>query len=152
MIKGVAIKKIISHRDKRGFFREIFKVNDKFTKKKFKQISHSMIKKNVIKGWHLHKKQHQWNYLIKGEIKVYLYDTRVKSKTFKKHQLIKINSEKKKIIYFFPPGIAHGYIALSSENHMLYGTSGTYSPSEEKKIPLMNKTIPNFFKLKDKKK
>jgi len=49
-IKGVFLKKIISNDDDRGFFREIFKDNVSITKKKFKQISHSYIKKNIIKG------------------------------------------------------------------------------------------------------
>tara|TARA_B100000787_G_C16198899_1_gene303134 strand:+ start:55 stop:507 length:453 start_codon:yes stop_codon:yes gene_type:complete len=150
MIKGVTINKIISHEDKRGFFREILKVNKSSKEIDFKQISHSFIRKNIIKGWHLHRKQSQWNYLLKGKIRVYLYDTRVKSKTFKKYEMLNINSEKDKMIYFFPPGIAHGYITLSNENQMIYATSGIYDPSEEYKISLKDKLIPNFFKLKNK--
>ena len=146
-IKGVFLKKIISNNDNRGFFREIFKDEISFTTKKFKQISHSYIKKNVIKGWHLHRKQSQWNYLLKGRIRVYLYDTRIKSQTFKKHDVININSKEDMMIYFFPPGIAHGYVALSTENHMIYATSNMYDASEEYKIPLNNKLIPNFFKI-----
>tara|TARA_B100000795_G_C22805421_1_gene444521 strand:+ start:6521 stop:6979 length:459 start_codon:yes stop_codon:yes gene_type:complete len=146
-IKGVFLKKIISNDDDRGFFREIFKDNVSITKKKFKQISHSYIKKNIIKGWHLHKKQSQWNYLLKGKIKVYLYDTRIKSKTFKKHEVINIDSKENMIIYFFPPGVAHGYVTLSNENHMIYATTNIYNVSEEYKIPLNSKLIPNFFKL-----
>ena len=146
-IKGVFLKKIISNDDDRGFFREIFKDNVSIKKKKFKQISHSYIKKNIIKGWHLHKKQSQWNYLLKGKIKVYLYDTRIKSKTFKKHEVINIDSKENMIIYFFPPGVAHGYVTLSNENHMIYATTNIYNVSEEYKIPLNSKLIPNFFKL-----
>ena len=72
MIKDVIIKKIISNDDKRGFFREIMKVTDTYTNVKFKQISHSRIHKSIKKGWHAHKKQHQWNYLLKGKIEVIL--------------------------------------------------------------------------------
>ena len=143
-INGVFYKKINSNIDNRGFFREVFKENI-FIKKKFKQISHSYIKKNVIKGWHIHRKQSQWNYLLKGKIRLYLYDMRLRSKTFKKYDVIDINSKKDNIVYFFPPGIAHGYIALSTENHMLYATSGVYNPKEEYKINLKNDVIPDFF-------
>lgn len=146
MIKDVIIKKIISHNDKRGFFREIFKTKKKSKNIILKQISHSFIKKNVIKAWHLHRKQSQWNYLLKGKIKVYLYDTRLKSKTFKKYSELNIDTKKDVIMYFFPAGVAHGYITLSQENHMIYGTSGTYDPGEEYKINLSNELIPNFFK------
>ena len=38
MIKGVIKKKIISYNDKRGFFREIMKNDNKYTKVKFVQI------------------------------------------------------------------------------------------------------------------
>ena len=49
IFKGIVIKSIKSHKDKRGFFIEIFKLSDKYTNKKFKQISHSKIKKGVLK-------------------------------------------------------------------------------------------------------
>ena len=84
MIQDVIIKNIHSNNDSRGFFREIMKVTDKYTNIKFKQISHSKIHKSIKKGWHVHKKQYQWNYLLKGKIQVYLLDLRKKSKTFNK--------------------------------------------------------------------
>ena len=84
MIKGVVIKNIKSNNDKRGFFREIMKETDKYTSVKFKQISHSKINKFVKKGWHFHKKQYQWNYLLRGKIEVYLLDLRKRSKTYNK--------------------------------------------------------------------
>ena len=143
-IHGVFYKKIKSNIDNRGFFREIFKDNI-LIKKKLRQISHSFIKKKVIKAWHIHKKQSQWNYLLKGKIKLYLYDTRLSSKTFKKYTTLIIDSKKDSIMYFFPAGVAHGYITLSNENHMIYGTSGIYNPEEECKMSLKNDLIPNFF-------
>lgn len=145
MIKGVVIIKIKSHNDKRGFFREIFKTKKNSKKINFKQISHSYIKKRIIKAWHIHKKQSQWNYLLKGKIKLYLYDTRLSSKTFKKYISLSIDSKKNSIMYYFPAGVAHGYQTLSNENHMIYGTSGIYNPEEEYKMSLKNDLIPNFF-------
>ena len=137
MIKDIIIRKIISHDDKRGFFREIMKVTDTYTNVKFKQISHSRVHKSIKKGWHVHKKQHQWNYLLKGKIEVYLLDLRKKSKTYKKQNKF-IVTEKNPMIYFFPPYIAHGYVALEKDNHIIYGTSGVYSKSEEYKLPFIN--------------
>lgn len=137
MIKGVIIKNIISKNDNRGFFREIMKVTDTYTNVKFKQISHSKIHKSIRKGWHIHKKQYQWNYLLKGKIAVYLLDLRKRSKTFNKQYKF-IVSDKKPVIYFFPPQIAHGYITLKKDNHIIYGTSGAYSKSEEYKLPFID--------------
>ena len=137
MIKGVVIKKIVSNNDKRGFFREIMKANDSYTNIKFKQISHSKINKSIQKGWHVHKKQSQWNYLLKGKLEVYLLDLRKNSKTYKK-KIKFIVSDKIPVIYFFPPQIAHGYKTLEKENHIIYGTSGIYSVAEEYKLPFEN--------------
>jgi dTDP-4-dehydrorhamnose 3,5-epimerase len=142
MIIGFYKKKIISHDDKRGFFREIFHSNKN---KNIRQVSHSKIKRNIIKAWHIHKKQYQWNYLLTGSIDVFLYDLRKDSKSYKKKIYLKINA-KNRIIYFFPPGVAHGYITKSKVNHMIYGTSGFYDIKEEYKIDLVNNIIPNYFK------
>ena len=137
MIKDVIIRNIISNNDNRGFFREIMKVTDTYTNVKFKQISHSKIHKSIKKGWHVHKKQYQWNYLLKGKIEVYLLDLRKKSKTYKEKNKF-IVSEKKPLIYFFPPHVAHGYVTLEKDNHIIYGTSSVYSKSEEYKLPFIN--------------
>lgn len=136
-LKGVIIRHVKSHADNRGFFREIFRLSDKYTNEKFKQISHSKIKKGIVKGWHIHKKQYQWNYLLKGSINVYLKDLRKKSKTLNKIVNFK-SSDNKPIIYFFPPYVAHAYIATGKENHMIYGTSGEYDPFEEYKLKVKN--------------
>lgn len=146
MIDGVKIINIKSNVDNRGYFREIFRPDEIGRTKSIKQISHSFIKKGVIKAWHVHKKQHQWNYLLKGRIKVSLFDLRKKSKTFKKIHSFELIGDKSKIAYFFPPGIAHGYITKNSENHMIYGTSGYYDIKEEYKIQPTKFEILNYFK------
>ena len=66
--------------DKRGFFIEIFRIDQLNFRSKILQVSHSFTKKNILKGWHFHKKQTQWNYLLEGKIKVFLIDNRKKSK------------------------------------------------------------------------
>ena len=134
-ISGVKFIKIKSHDDKRGFFREIFRLDNKYNNGvKFKQISHSKINKNVLKGWHLHKKQHQWNYLLSGKIKLYLLDNRINSKTYKK-KFTTLLDAKSNLLYFFPPNIGHAYKTLNKENHMIYATSGYYELNEEYKLP-----------------
>ena len=134
-ISGVQFIKITSHNDKRGFFREIFRLDDKYNNKvKFKQISHSKTKKNILKGWHFHKKQYQWNYLLSGKIKLHLLDNRKNSKTYKK-KFTTLLDAKSKLLYFFPPNIGHAYKTLSKENHMIYATSGYYELNEEYKLP-----------------
>ena len=146
MIFDVKLISIKNNINTRGFFREIFRPDEIGNKINIKQISHSFIKKNIIKAWHIHKKQFQWNYLLKGEIKVTLLDLRKNSKTFKNTKTFKISENNNKIVYFFPPGVAHGYISKNNENHMIYGTSGYYNPKEEYKIKPSKIEINNYFK------
>ena len=58
------IKTKINHRDSRGV------IIDLLEKKKINAITYITQKKGKIRGNHFHKKTIQWNYLIKGRIKV----------------------------------------------------------------------------------
>ena len=66
MIDGVVIKKLVTHNDRRGFFREIIRVTDDFFKEGFGQWSHSLMFEGVTKAWHHHKIQTDWWYLRPG--------------------------------------------------------------------------------------
>jgi len=136
--------KLKKNNDERGFFVEIFRTDQLNFKSKILQVSHSFIKKNIIKGWHFHKKQTQWNYLLKGKIKVFLIDNRKDSKTFKKVKSFSIDASNEKCVYFFPPNIGHAYLTLSKDNHMIYGTSGNFDFNEEYKLPFDKVIIKNF--------
>ena len=61
-MKKIKIK--INHRDARGV------IIDLLEKKKINAITYITQKKGKIRGNHFHKKTIQWNYLIKGKIKV----------------------------------------------------------------------------------
>ena len=131
------------NKDKRGFFIETFRIDQLNYKSKILQVSHSFTKKKILKGWHFHKKQTQWNYLLEGKIKVFLIDNRKNSKTYKKIKSFIVDSNKDKCVYFFPPNIGHAYITLAKENHMIYGTSGFYSSDEEYKTKFDKSLIIN---------
>jgi len=64
-------RKLKKNIDNRGFFTEIFRLDQFNFNSKISQVSHSYIKKNIIKGWHFHKKQTQWNYLLIGKTRVF---------------------------------------------------------------------------------
>ena len=49
-LKGVIIKQVKSHVDNRGFLKKYLDCQINILEK-FKQISHSKIKKGIIKGW-----------------------------------------------------------------------------------------------------
>ena len=74
MIDGVVIKKLVTHSDERGFFRELIRATDPFFVSGFGQLSHSLVEPGVIKAWHYHKEQTQWNYPVTGLLEVVLHE------------------------------------------------------------------------------
>ena len=136
MIEGVFIKELATHTDKRGFFRELIRVTDGFFSEGFGQLSHSLVNQGVIKAWHLHKAQTQWNYVASGLLKVALYDTRLGSPTFRETMEFEAGDGRPPRVYSFPPGVAHGYRCVAGPVNIFYVTSGVYEPEgDEVRIP-----------------
>ena len=111
MIDGVKIIKLTTHKDERGFFREIFRFPKQFSDVPVGQLSHSMVNEGIVKAWHGHVYQSQWNYVASGQIRAGLYDNRKDSETFRETMEF-IIGEDSPIAYFSPPGILNGYKCL----------------------------------------
>jgi len=140
-IDGVEIKKLVTHTDERGFFREIIRVTDDIFPEGFGQWSHSLMYHGVAKAWHVHQRQTDWWYVAAGTIKVALYDTRPDSPTYGQIQELLMGDGHEPIVLKIPPGVAHGCKVLSAEAHLFYITSHTYDPSDEGRIPHDDPTI-----------
>lgn len=141
MIQGVEFKELITYADDRGFFREILRSTDEIFKAGFGQLSHSIVYQGVIKAWHYHKKQTQWNYIVSGLIKVVLHDLRKESPTYNETMEFLVGDNQPSRVYSFPPGVAHGYKCLNGPMNIIYITSGIYEPSEEGRIAHDDKLI-----------
>lgn len=144
MIEGVKIKKIASHDDERGYFREILRDDDKLLNR-FGQISVSSTKPGIIKAFHWHKLQDDFFYVVSGKAHVVLYDLRKNSKTFGKTMALQMSEDKPKLL-FIPKKVAHGYKALGSRQLvMLYTMTKSYDAKnpDELRIPHDSKEI-NF--------
>lgn len=131
MIDGVKILNPKSFVDDRGFFKEIFRFHEQFENIPLGQLSHSMVMQGVIKGWHGHVYQSQWNYVISGVIEIVLFDDRKDSRTFGEIIELRSGDGGSQIAYFFPPGVLHGYKCLEGPMHIIYITSGTYDLQDE---------------------
>ena len=142
MIEGVKIKKLTTHSDGRGYFREILRDNDNCLNH-FGQASVSLTKPGIIKAFHWHKYQDDLFYVISGNAQIVLYDIRKNSKTFKQIITFKMSYKEPKLL-FIPKKVAHGYKALG-KNHlvMLYFMSRSYNPEkpDEQRIAFDNKEI-----------
>lgn len=143
MIEGVEFKNMVTYPDERGFFRELIRVTDDFAFEGIKQISHSLVYTGVIKAWHAHKEQTQWNYIVNGLIRVALHDLRESSVTYRNTMTFLCGDNHEKNIYKFPSGVAHGYKCISGPMNIIYFTSGIYDIEEEIRIQHNDESI-NF--------
>ena len=135
MIDGVVLKSLETHRDERGFFREIVRVKDDFFEEGFGQWSHSLMYPGVIKAWHIHNKQTDWWYVCTGVLKIVLYDKRPKSATYRQSLEMMLGDGYEPSILKIPPGVAHGCKCMSGPANLFYITSRTYDPEDEGRIP-----------------
>ena len=141
VIEGVVLKELKSHRDPRGFFREVVRKTDElFEEGVFGQWSHSKMIKDVVKAWHYHHVQTDWWYCPIGMIETVLYDNRPESPTFRMKMVIPMGDsadhpEAREVCVRIPPGVLHGCKVLSEQAHLFYITSVTYDPNEEGRFP-----------------
>ena len=141
MLNNTNFINIKKNYDERGFFSEIIRFsNFKYNFKKA-QISHSKVKKNILKGWHGHKIQCQWNYVVRGTLLVVLYDNNPLSNTYKKYIKKYIGQKYNNIAYYFSPGILHSYKCISNIADIIYITSDNYDPLNEIKININSERI-----------
>ena len=146
-INGLKIIKPKIFRDKRGYFFESFNVKkykNMILDNHFVQDDHSFSKKNVLRGIHFqHKKpQNQLLYLVEGKIFIVFIDLRPRSKSFKKHFSLILNS-KNHMQIFQPAGVGSGYYVLSKQSHLIYKVSELFDKKNENGI-LWNDKILNI--------
>ena len=134
LIDGVATKELIRHPDERGFFEELVRISDPFFSEGFGQLSRSSMISGVVKAWHVHKTQVDFWYVVKGLVKVALYDARTNSPTYKQLQEFTLGEGGQDMVLKIPAQVAHGLKVLKGPAEFIYVTSGTYSKEEEGRI------------------
>lgn len=138
-------KKLATHPDERGFFREIIRhTDDIFKDGSFAQLSHSVKHEGYYTAeFHFHRHQTDWWYVPIGTMRVVLceLDYTMQGSTgvgvFPKRtgnyiELIS-NSE---LVIRIPPMTAHGFKVLNGPVHLLYMTDQVYNPEDEGRIEL----------------
>jgi len=73
MIEGVMMKKLKVIPDERGRLMEILRADEEMFKG-FGQVYMTTAYPGVVKGWHYHKKQHDNMAVVRGMMKIVLYD------------------------------------------------------------------------------
>ena len=106
LIQGVNVKPLKIIADERGYLMEMMRSDDPFFQK-FGQSYVSVAYPGVVKGWHFHKVQTDHFVIVKGMMKVVLYDQREGSPT--KGVINEFfMGEKNPILVTIPPGATTG--------------------------------------------
>ncbi|MCD6516854.1 MAG: dTDP-4-dehydrorhamnose 3,5-epimerase family protein [Candidatus Aminicenantes bacterium] len=111
MIKGVKTKKLKVIPDERGRLMEILRCDDDVFLK-FGQVYMTTTYPDVVKAWHMHKKQTDHIACVSGMVKVALYDGRDGSPTFGEISQFYIG-EHNPVLVQIPPGVYHGWMCVS---------------------------------------
>lgn len=116
-IDGLLVLEMPIHKDDRGFFREIFHINEIEEKLGIPfrgvQMNHAFSKPQVLRGIHAE----NWNKIIcpvNGEVFVAIVDVRPDSPTFGQVQTYTINDENR-IALFVSKGLANSYCVTGNE-------------------------------------
>ena len=113
MIQGVLTKILKVIPDERGRLMEILRADDELFGK-FGQVYITTAYPGVVKGWHYHKKQTDHFSVVKGMIKLVLYDSRVDSST--KGEINEFFlGEHYPMLVKIPPLVMHGFKCISQE-------------------------------------
>jgi len=141
VIEGVEFKDLVTHTDRRGFFREILRETDPIFPEGFAQLSHSLMFTGVTKAWHWHKLQTDWWYVPLGVLRVGLYDRREGSSTRGEAMDFLMGEQQPARLLKIPPGVVHGCQVAQGPAHLFYVTSRVYDPKDEMRIPYDDPTI-----------
>ena len=143
MIQGVEIKQLTRHADERGYLMELVRSDDAIFSK-FGQCYVSMNYPGVVRAWHWHKKQDDFFVVVKGMIKVGLFDMREGSPTRGEAGEYYLG-DNNNIVLKIPPGVAHGYKTVGTEPSLLVNfPSEIYNREEpdEYRLPWDTDQIP----------
>jgi dTDP-4-dehydrorhamnose 3,5-epimerase len=136
MIDGVVIKKLKVIPDERGRLMEIMRTDDSFFKK-FGQVYMTTAYPGVVKGWHYHKKQADNMAVVRGMMKIVLYDGRKKSKTYGEINEIFAGVHNPVLVHI-PAFVYHGFKCISEEEAIVINTPTevyNYSSPDEFRLP-----------------
>lgn len=135
-IPGLLIIKPQVFEDSRGYFFESYN-KEKFEKAgidvRFVQDNESKSGKNVLRGLHFQNPPYDQGKLVrvmKGAVMDVAVDIRKGSPTYGKWKSV-VLSESNKMMYWIPPGFAHGFLTLEDNTVFFYKCTNVYNkPSE----------------------
>jgi dTDP-4-dehydrorhamnose 3,5-epimerase len=150
MIEGVIIKKLKVIPDERGRLMEILRVDDEMFMG-FGQVYMTTAYPGVVKGWHYHKRQFDNMAVVKGMMKIVLYDDRKASPTYGEINEF-FAGEHNPILLHIPPHVCHGFKCVSLEEAVVINIpteSYNYGEPDEFRMHPHDNDIPYEWDRKD---
>lgn len=140
-IQGVVVKQLRKIPDERGCIYHMLRCDDPLFEK-FGEIYFSIVYPGVIKGWHLHHKITLNYAVIRGMIKLVLYDDRTDSPT--QGNLVELfPGEENYCLVKIPPGIWNGYKGIGTSPAIVANCATLpHDPQEMKRLGPFSDKIP----------
>jgi len=151
LIEGVKIKKLKVIPDERGRLMEMLRSDDELFLK-FGQVYMTTAYPGVVKGWHYHKKQTDNFVVVKGMMKVVLYDGREKSPSYKEMNEF-FMGEHNPILLQIPTYVYHGFKCISDAEAMCINIPTepySYKQPDEYRVEPDSREIPYNWERKNK--
>ena len=147
MIEGVKIKPLKKIPDERGMIMHMLRSDDADFEK-FGEIYFSCVYPGVVKGWHGHKKMTLNYAVIKGMIKLVLYDDRKDSKT--KGEIMEIfMGEDNYVLVSIPPNVWNGFKGIGTKEAIVANCSThPHDPDEIYRCDPIDNDIPYDWDIK----
>ena len=142
-IEGVKLKELKVIPDERGRLMEILRSDDEIFDK-FGQVYLTTAYPGVVKAWHYHKGQTDHMTVVKGMMKIVLFDDREGSKT--KGEVMEIfMGEHKQLLVKIPSGVYHGFKCISDTEALVINVpTEVYNREQpdEYRLPAHDNDIP----------
>ncbi len=135
-IEGLLIIKPRVFEDPRGYFFESYNKNvfhENGISVLFDQDNESRSQKNVLRGLHFQSPPYEQGKLVRvlqGSVLDVAVDIRKDSSTYGKWNAVLLSSENK-LMYWMPPGFAHGFLSLEDGTIFSYKCTNVYDKESE---------------------
>lgn len=150
MIQGVRVKSLKVIPDERGRLMEIMRCDDEhFTR--FGQVYMTTAFPGVVKGWHYHHYQDDNFSVVKGMIKLVLFDRRPDSPTYGEVNEF-VMGEHRPLLVHIPRELAHGFKGVGTDEAIIINLVTEpfdYKEPDEYRIEPHGSDIPYDWSRKD---
>jgi dTDP-4-dehydrorhamnose 3,5-epimerase len=150
MIIGVKTKLLKVIPDERGRLMEMLRSDEEIFMR-FGQVYMTTAFPGVVKGWHYHKVQYDNMIVVKGMMKIVLYDSRMDSPTYKEVNEFFLGDYNPRLLQI-PPLVFHGFKCVSESEALVINIpteAYNYSHPDEYRVPPHDNDIPYDWNRKD---